>query len=97
MTVLSCLERIAAFKPHRDADAWKEFCNDLAISELAGTTEEFAVLWEELVAVQKGVKTFSEHVATRKAIRHVIDEKMRVAPVSPEVAPGLRPVRFVRR
>ena len=97
-TVASCQERLATYRANPNADALKELCNDISISELFGNNIEFALLWEDLVAIQKEVHSFSEIVAIRKAIKHVFQEKDRVAPKSEEVDPsGLRPVRFVRR
>ena len=97
-TVTAFHSRVKAHQHNPDSDALKELCNEISISELAGTNTDFVLLWETLVDIRKGSRSLSEHAALRKAIKHVFQEKDRVAPKSEEVDPsGLRPVRFVRR
>lgn len=79
------------------SSAFENICRDICDGELTGTNLQFTMLWERLVQEQRGMRNLRAYSSGRKAVKHVFQEKDRVAPNPPQIEPALSVVRLYKR
>lgn len=96
-SVSAFLKRLGEFHLQGGPPAFVEICRDICSGPLEGTNVDFTRLWETLVDEEKKMKSVIVSIPYRNAIKHVFQEKDRVAPNPIEVAPSLMAVKVRRR